>query len=290
MSDFITINGWNLPILDGSFEETTDEGGSRARVFSGQVSENRRFVKRSYAGETILMTADEAEAVRGLILGLGNTWDFDRDITDYFSSRGHGPSPVASPMLNGAGSGYNTTRALEGYGAGYTWNLKSVTRDIFWTGKWTLIFHYAFNTFSRFLVRDNDAVDAAYVNGVYNASSGVSNILDISDVENNGFIFRSNRSDTGAAALTWWDNITILPYRVTDEMAAVFSTLTNTFSPLPHVRVRSALQNDQSSDELLMLGDVTDTEYVQANVEGGGFAMDNERLSFLFEEDTSEDI
>lgn len=290
MTVFLTINGWELPIHDGQFQEGTDEGGSRSRVFSGKLSMNRRFVKRNYQGETVLLAADEAAAVRGLVLGLGNTWDFNRDATDLFSYRGHGLEP-GYQCANSAGSGFEGTRGLLMTSGGY-FRIASVTRDILWTHEWTLICHA--DTFSgafeRILFRDNDPPGEAWIDGIYNASATVNNIIDTSNVSSNGFVFYGKRRDTGANAAAKYDNITILPYRVTDEMAAVFSANANVFSSLPHVLVRTGLQDSQFSDELSMLGDVTDTDYVQANVEGGGFAMDNERLSFLFEESESVDI
>ena len=138
---FLSINGWELPIREGTFNEDTDEGGSRTRVFSGQVSQNRRFVKRAFTGETPLLASDEAAAVRGLLNGWGNTWDFNRDATDLFSYRGHGPEPN-TVGTNVAGAGYGgTSRGLQIASAG-AWYLQSVINSIHWTGEWTFIAHY----------------------------------------------------------------------------------------------------------------------------------------------------
>lgn len=285
MVDFITVNKWGLPVLDGSFTRGFEFVGDRARLIGGTVSENRLRRKQTYQLQTTLLTAEEAAAVRGLVNGFGNTWDFEGGSDK--SSKGHGPE-VGGGGTPSVSNGYLGTYGLL-MDSGGEWVLKTVVDDIEWTGKWTVLMHCnSFSGFERIVFRDDDA-GGAYIDGAWDASSNVSNLVDSSAPETNGFVFKGQRRDTGANVNALYDNISILPYRLTDDMALAFSSTTNTFSLLPDLIVRLADEGATSSAERKMLGDVVSAEYIQAH-QGGVWEMAGQRLEITFEESEQVDI
>ena len=99
---FLTVNGWAIPILDGSPSEEHDIGGDFARTLTGARFSDELYDKRVWKGTTPPVTEMVAEAVKGAVRGLGHAWAFDGSL---YSSKGLGPTgSTAGVFAPGQGS------------------------------------------------------------------------------------------------------------------------------------------------------------------------------------------
>lgn len=100
---FFRVNGWALPLLDGSPEEERIIGGDFARSYSGSVLHDERFDKRVWRGRTAPVTEQVALAIQGAVRGLGHSWNFG---LGFYSSKGLTPgSTVGSQRIGVAADG-----------------------------------------------------------------------------------------------------------------------------------------------------------------------------------------
>src|SRR3990167_6718991 len=90
---FLRVNGWALPVADSSVSEAHDLGGDFSRSFSGSLLSDERYDKRVWSGQTAPVTEMVAEAIKGIVRGLGHVWSWDSDL---YSSKGLGVSGSTS--------------------------------------------------------------------------------------------------------------------------------------------------------------------------------------------------
>ena len=74
---FWRVNGWAIPIIEGSAREEHQIGGEFARTFSGSRFSDEHYDKRMWRGRTPPLTEMEAKAVQGAVRGLGHVWNFN---------------------------------------------------------------------------------------------------------------------------------------------------------------------------------------------------------------------
>lgn len=92
---FLRVNGWAIPLIDGSPEEEHVLGGDFGRSFSGSPLSDEHFDKRVWAGRTPPVTELVAQAIKGAVRGLGHVWAFDSDL---YSSKGLGPGATVGAL------------------------------------------------------------------------------------------------------------------------------------------------------------------------------------------------
>ena len=72
---FLELNGVTIPV--NRCEEIHKELGERSRTFGGTYNLSRRATKRSWRFATPPLEASVAEAIKGMVRGVGNCWRFD---------------------------------------------------------------------------------------------------------------------------------------------------------------------------------------------------------------------
>lgn len=272
MVAMVTLNGWELPILDGSFKRTDVNGGSRSRRYSGAYKDHRRFREIAWSGETPILDPAEAKAVFRLLKGLGDSWDFTNTNKSYKGNIIETSANVTYDNVYGkdAGDGMKIT-------SGNECSIVSVLSEPFWDGTWTIIFDHS-NTegsgFSRYLRTSNHTSGNGYKNGVFSDHS-IDDILQFDTT--NGFQLQGYNPGVGAAD-AYYDNLVILPFAVTTEMALVWSLNTNEFSQLPFLSMTIA----NNPVVYNVIPDAESSEYIQANI-GGTWYHNAQRVEFLLE-------
>lgn len=211
MMAFLTINGYELPVLDASADVSTESIGYEARSYSGKLLQSTRGRARIVKATTPILTATEAAAVRGLLQGLGHFWAYD----DAYSSRGL--SAASGSSSHTITSGYISVTS--GGTVTYNTNVGS---------KWSLVVFD--NSVVSTLTLDSDGVK--YKNGS-TTSDVVSNIADVSS----GDLQLYGKTLAGANATKIYLFAAVVPYVFTTDMHIAFSTSTNFTSELPRLTV-----------------------------------------------------
>jgi hypothetical protein len=80
---FLKLNNWSIDIAQA--DEQVLEIGNQNRAFSGKLRKTRRAVKRQWSFTTSPMLYDDALALEGMLMALGEQWQGE---TDVFSAKG----------------------------------------------------------------------------------------------------------------------------------------------------------------------------------------------------------
>lgn len=275
MASIIQLNGWDLPVLDGSLERSYVIGGERGRRYGGSIRDHRRWTRDVYTGETPTLAPLEAKAVKRLLKGLGDRWDFSNAGLSYKGNAVETDANVTYPADSGRDGSGDTGMKVASSG---TAKIIDSLSEPFWDGTWTCIFDYsptAGSGFARYLVTDNYGVGAAYGNGTFSGYN-IDRIFTFDTT--NGFQFLGKSLSTGSNADAYFDNVVILPFAVTPGMAAVWSLNTNDFSALPFLEMQFA----NISAVVNVLGEAESSEYLKAYIDST-FYTNAQRVSFMLE-------
>lgn len=101
---FLYLNGILVPCaVDGGAKRKLEQQGANVRAVDFSLRINRRTMKRGpWSLRTPLLGTVEAEAIRGLVLGLGHNWSFDDATKGLYSGKGLGPSASTNSVLSTA--------------------------------------------------------------------------------------------------------------------------------------------------------------------------------------------
>jgi hypothetical protein len=92
---FLTINGWDIPIINGGISQTSTQLGNVGPSFTNRSILNRRIIPRGWAGSMLFQSPAVADTFEGLLMGRGHHFPFDNDgwsesgisvSPDYYSS------------------------------------------------------------------------------------------------------------------------------------------------------------------------------------------------------------
>lgn len=73
----LNINGWDIPVREGSAGKSLEIIGEQSRSFSGFLITTERAEKRGWKFRTPLIPEADAVAIEGLLRGRGDVWKFD---------------------------------------------------------------------------------------------------------------------------------------------------------------------------------------------------------------------
>lgn len=103
---WMTLAGFPLPLLRGTFSERDDPAGDQADAADGSRVRTRWGERSTLPGRTKLLTRADANRFKKLIKGLGENWLFSSTTTRY-SSRGNGT--VSTPTVTTSGGKFTNT-------------------------------------------------------------------------------------------------------------------------------------------------------------------------------------
>jgi len=82
----LRINGYTVPVAQGSLDIKPIEIGDRGKSYNGITLSQRSNHKRSISFTTTPLSEMEAEALKGLVRGVGEYWSFDGDANGTISA------------------------------------------------------------------------------------------------------------------------------------------------------------------------------------------------------------
>jgi len=110
----LRINGHTVPVVQGSLQVKPIEVGSRVMSYNNTAIFQRSNLKRTISFTTTPLSEMDAEALKGLIRGVGEYWSFDGDANGsisasefpayLYSNKGVRPLTVGTSVLQQTGS------------------------------------------------------------------------------------------------------------------------------------------------------------------------------------------
>jgi hypothetical protein len=228
---YLAINGYSVQVVHDDVEMGVENFGSEDVAYDGTWLRTVRARKRVSGNmETPPMARLDAIALQGLLEGLGHTWSFD-DSTDYrFSSKG-APTLVVLGTVT-----YGTSAPSPKYGAGRIGvSGGSVSWALGYTNHWTMMaWKWSGSVWNHYIVRDDGA---KWVDGVFTPGASTTFFV----------VGSGNFALVNGGAATYFDDLVVLPYRVSGDMAVAFGTSTEAFGLLPKLKLSGAIIPEQTS-------------------------------------------
>lgn len=130
---FLRLNGWTIPVADGSAGRSQETLGEYGRSYGGRPSTRRQAIAKGWSGRAFPMASEDADTLSALLEGRGHRWGFDRSL---YSSAGLGPEAGFDESVIGF---YRTTDIpvpycirLEGESLIYDANLPAEWTALYW--------------------------------------------------------------------------------------------------------------------------------------------------------------
>lgn len=254
MAQLLRVSGIAVPVLDGSVDETPKQAGDNERAEDFSLIVNRRAIKETYKIKIAPQSPSDGVAWRGLLLGLGHTWNFD---SSFYSSKGLGPSALTNVVQN-------ATAKFGAGGAQQTLSTGTFTFTALPLGgsKWTVMVwrKLGAGSFNHYIVTSaSKALGHAYVNGSDTADA--TSWLTVNTAAG------TVKLDADASNTTNLDDLVILPFDVPSAWPADVFAYGAAFSQLPYLDVDGDLI-DGNVGLKTVCGDVSGTEIVQGVLNG----------------------
>ncbi|MFN7130869.1 MAG: hypothetical protein ACK4N5_02225 [Myxococcales bacterium] len=221
---FLTIAGVTIPVAAKEASESQVLIGEKARAFDGSLRSMIRARKREWALQTPVLARASAEAIKGLVQGLGHRIPLDADA---YSDKGLAPSSGAGNLTignSGPTPKWGTGRGAVAAGLATAWPA------LVGAAQWTVM-----------LYRSNGAVWNHYV-----VDSSGRKWLNTTRADATSTTWLSVGS--GAVALAgdgaapgYYDDVVILPYLLDASWPPLFSARTAAFPALPRLVVTGDL-------------------------------------------------
>ena len=174
MTDFLTLNGWAVPVMDGGAKRSGRQfvGPAASRSNRGTMRRGERAQAWTDSFTTPPIDADTADALVGLLAGEFYHWPFD-DVGLYSEGGGLGPSPTgyATDTWTTAPTPKFGSRYIRGNSAGNVacaWDVDLNYYDT-WTFMWWHNYNNSFpaaNSWNHYAVVCSAGSYRGYTNGV----------------------------------------------------------------------------------------------------------------------------
>lgn len=239
---FLTLNGVEIPVLDGNASRSRVLIGERGRAFDGTFRSSVRARKRQWSLATPVVTKAEADAIVGLVEGQGHHWSFDADL---YSDKGL--------VGTGAGASVGTTSPSPKFGAGRlgitTGNTATFALSL--GGAWTvMVWQWDGAAWDHYVVT---SAGHKWVNGIRNDAATTTWLA----------VSSGTLTLSAPSAAAYYDDLVALPYVIPAAWAEVWGVATSAFSALP----RLAMAGDIGT--ATVEGELGAEAYTQAQVDGG---------------------
>lgn len=224
---FCEINGFAVDIADGEWSESSEDIGAMGRAHSGAYRRTRWARKRTFEGATGVYDESDGEAIRSLLRGDGDSWDFDDSTYWERSARGTGiysgsatrttssPAPKFGAACIEVSSGATLTFATD---LGSDWTITH-WKDASGGGVW--------NFFGLTSTGDY------YVNGTKNTGADPDQWSGVTS----GRAFLRGENNSNSASDAYYDEVIVLPYVATDAMISALAGRTAAVPGLPRVEL-----------------------------------------------------
>jgi hypothetical protein len=258
---FLTANGIEIPVADGTPDFSIEEVGAMERGVNAALQDDRRAFKRVWKGTTPPISAAAFLAFRALVLGSGHKWDFEAN--GLFSSRGLQATTAGSVNASFAKYGTQSLTIPASSFVDFTGLA---------TGDWTIWLWYYDPGITAWNWLSTDSSAAT------NSSTGTPSIS-ISAVS--GAVRVTNGSGTLPMYL---DDVWILPAKYADR--ATWLTALAAFNAPKGACGRIALGGNfvEAGTSVIQVRGSSDTTKIVQGRPGGVFSPNLHQLTFKFQE------
>ena len=212
---FATINGWALPVRDGTARGERQQHGNLSESWTNRPNRNRTGSPRSWRMTTAKVAPDVADTLEALLDGRGHRFSFDDNVTSSAGLVPQGgagtfsfPGQLTSPPVFGRSHLYISAGSV-------IWN------PGFYDGKWTVMYFRDVDTTAEHVVVRSDG--AKWLDNVRN-DAAVTTELTVS----NGAV----QLDVGH-----YDELVLLPYAASASLIESGAGYGDTFSDLPNLKL-----------------------------------------------------
>jgi len=289
---FLTLNGLEVQVLDGSAKRNVGDVGPRGRSHNGVIRDGRRSEFVSLDLSTPVLAEDDAHVVEHLIRGSG--WHFSFDESLYSEGNGLGPDAgytaalvTASPAAKYGTSSLNVNSS----GGSVSW-----TASLLYASTWSMSWWYNFNNadpaiddWTHYVVVRDGGYYTVYTDGAvtYGPSLTLPTAPTNFTVTESGldvtFSLLGKKADGTNSAVVYYDDLVFVPWVMNQAMVTAIVDSLIAFSDLPFLWLAGDVIRD--AGPLEVRGTVQDVTYVQAIV--STWADNNASVQFRLEQKTA---
>ena len=276
MPALLTVNGWELPIMDGAFKVTDVEIGSRSGAYSGASRDARRAIGKQITCTVALQTDLLSEPLEDLIRGRGHHFPFDTTL--FADGTGVGPESGYSAVLGSAAPApkYGTQRLQVTSASSISWIVDAPYDAASGSGSFTLMWwFYNGASWDHYIYSESPSGAALYKNGAYDSAGLTGNVTATVNSDGELTVTLEGQNVAGANATAYYDDLVILPFAldvnadgvVTAAMTGFYSA-GRAFSAMPLLDVGGAWYRANTFGPMPMVGSVTGVGYNQGSING----------------------
>lgn len=266
MADLVAINQFPVAIRASQGPQVRRMPiGSERVAFDGTLIRQRRAFKRSWRLRSTLMSEENAYALTRLLQGEGHHWDFAAASGYLYSSKGLG-NESGSATRTGSGGKFGAYITI------------AATSEVVWdtdvedyTDSTIMVWYYTGGAWHHYIVRGDGA---KWVDGVRNDGASTPFI----SITSNG---KAHLGDTASGSTQDFDDLVVLPFKISADMAEVFGVSTAAFSDLPELTLTGDIVPGTSAT-VMAVGDVSAT--LTQGVFDGSWAQNVYELEFELRE------
>lgn len=212
---FLTINGWEIDVLDGSASVSDVEVGVRGGGYSGASRDARRAIGSQLKANTVLQDHWLAMILVELLRGNGHHFSFDETLyADSAAGIGVGPEAgYSATLVTAAPAPKYGTRCLKVPSATtISWVVKAPYDDSSGSGEYTVMFWFWNGaSWDHYIYCSAPAGNSLFKNGAYDSGSSPGNLS--SAVASTGLltVTLEGQNFAGANADAYFDDLVIMP-------------------------------------------------------------------------------
>jgi hypothetical protein len=225
---YATLNGLEVPFLEGTLTKTPVNIGSSSRVISGKYFQGVTSRTTDFEGATIPLVEEDHDFLRDFVEGRGHLWSFNED---KFSGDGLGPNAGGTSSISTTEKKFGAASLLIGSGSSIEYELGSAFAS---GSQWTISVwkRTASNTFTHYAILDDGT---QYKAGAVHTPSGSDDVTNwLSMTGSNLTIEGKDIAGTNSAS-AYYDQLVVRPFRMSAEAILAEASATVAFPALPHL-------------------------------------------------------
>lgn len=245
---FLSINGWEIDILDGSFSVADVDVGVRGAGYGGSSRDARRAIGVQVKATTIFQDQWLSMPLEELLRGNGHHFSFDETLyADTASGRGVGPEAgYSASLVTAAPAPKYGTRCLKVPSATtISWIVNAPYDDPSGSGECTvMVWFWNGASWDHYVYCQAPAGVSLFKNGAYLSGAAPGNVSATVASDGSATVTLEGQNFAGANADAYFDDLVILPVSldpnadgvVTDAISGFYAN-TQAFSNLPRLDV-----------------------------------------------------
>ena len=235
---YLTLNGWQIPVLRGSSDSSFVTGATVARrSFAGGVFRSERWRKRQVSVSTSPQSKRIAEDIANMVAGLGWSWSFNESSTEWQYSDGKGTE------LTEAGT---TATWLSSGGKFGGYIVANSDVSLAWAngfdGRYTVaVWRNVSSTWTHYVVSYDGSTTRKWVDGTRNDAASTTWLT----------VDSTSVTLSGGGTDDEYDDLVILPYTISDARGDAWPQ-TYAYPAIPQVEAEGEFFDLQSGDRVTM--------------------------------------